>query len=123
VPRRAADRVRVKIDIELALADAVRHDHAFGHRGEHLHLPLSQLGADRPVAMGHITKSPPWPALRRLGIDQMLGLRTILLAGRTTCTAKIKGSQPFVAAAESLSPSKRDGCSGGRGASPDPRSR
>src|ERR1039458_8500294 len=83
VPGGAADCPVLEIDRKIVLDEAPLHDLALRHRGEHLHIALGQLGADRPVAIGGIAEYPAWPAPWWLGIDQVLGLRPVALTPST----------------------------------------
>jgi hypothetical protein len=102
LPGRAGDRAGLQVDLELSLAEAILCDLALWDRGEHLHITLGQFASDRPVTVGGIAEHPAWSALRRLGIDQVLGLLPVGLTPGLTCTAVISGSLLFVAEAESL---------------------
>ena len=91
-----------RIDSEVALAQPVLDDRALGDGREHVDVALGQLGADRPVAVGGVAEHPPRPPRRGLGVDQVLGLRAVLLAGGRDVDRGDQRLAVLVAAAESL---------------------
>ena len=98
----AGDRAGVDVDREVALAQTAVDDLALGDRGEHVDISLGQLGADRAVAVGGVAQHPPRAPLVGLGIDQVLGLRPVGLAGRRDINGRDQRLGVFVADADSL---------------------
>ena len=82
VPARAGDGAGVHIDREVLLAEHAVLDFALGHRREHVHLALGELGADRSVAIGGVAQDPLGPLFRGLAINQVLGLWPVCLPAR-----------------------------------------
>ena len=72
------------------------------HRREHLDVALGQLGADRPGPVGGVAEHPLRPPRRGLGVDEMLGLRAVLLDGGRDRDRGDQRLGVLVTAAESL---------------------
>ena len=81
IPAGAGDRVGVEINAERTLAQAAFVDRPLGHLGQDVHLPIGEFCPDGAVAIGGVAEDPPRSSLGRLGVDQVLGLRSVLLSG------------------------------------------
>src|SRR5438128_1115915 len=78
----AADCPALEIDGEVVLAEATLHDLALRHGGQHLDVPFRQLLTNRPVAIGGVAEHTTRPTLLGLSVDQVLGLRSVVLPTR-----------------------------------------
>jgi hypothetical protein len=82
VPGGAGDRAGVQIDLEIVLAQATLDNLALRDRGEHVDITLGELRSDRPVALRGVAQHPLRAPRSGLGVDEMLGLRTVGLTRR-----------------------------------------
>jgi hypothetical protein len=79
VAGRAAHRADSEVDVKVALATTTWLDRPVEHRGKDLDPRSASSARTGPVPYVGVTEQPPRPARSGLGVDEVLGLRAILL--------------------------------------------
>jgi hypothetical protein len=75
----AGDGAGRGVDDKVALAQPTLARRALGDGRQDLNLALGQLGANRPDAVGGVIDQPRRAAGLGLAVDEVFGLRTVLL--------------------------------------------